>query len=85
MNESIDSNLTTVEQSSLEQEITEANGNGISDAAAIEPKNLIGPKHKPVLIANSPGMNPAPPQPNGPVITPPPLRHDISTEPEVTV
>jgi hypothetical protein len=77
MNENIDPNLTNAEQSSLGEEITQPNGNGISDAAAIEPKNLLGQEGKPVLMANSPGMNPPPPQPNGPVITPPPLRHDI--------
>jgi hypothetical protein len=55
MNESIAPKLTNVEQSSREEKITEPNGNGISDAAAIEPKNLLGKKRKPVLIADGTG------------------------------
>jgi hypothetical protein len=73
MNENIDSNLTNVEQSSLGEETTEPNGNEISHAGAINTKNLLEQKGKPVLIAEGPG------------ITPPPIRHDISAEPEVTV
>jgi hypothetical protein len=68
MNESIDSNLTTVEQSSLEEERMEPNGNETNDAGAIEPKNLLVQKGKPVLIAN------------GEVIDPPPIRQEFSSE-----
>lgn len=68
MNESIEPNVDNAEESFLEEEITEPNGNGISGAAAIETNNLLGQKGKPVIIAE------------GPVIEPPPIRQEFSSE-----
>jgi hypothetical protein len=71
MNENIDPNLTNAEQPSLEEEITEPNGNETNDAGAIEPENLLGQKGEPVLIAEGPAMDPPPPK------VPPFPRHQV--------
>ncbi|MBX9259139.1 hypothetical protein H1Q63_35350 [Desmonostoc muscorum CCALA 125] len=65
MNESIDPNLIQAEQPSLQEEMTEPNGNEISDTDGIKKKDSPVQKGKPVLIAN------------GGVIDPPPTKEEI--------
>jgi hypothetical protein len=73
MNGNIDLNLTKVKQSSLQEEITKTNDSETDDTTLIESENGLTQEGETVLIASGPAMNP------------PPIKEEISTEPEIIV